>query len=80
VSVLVVVFVLVLVFVQQGVSLAECVSVVVILLPWLTEGMCFCMVTGFRFTKERIRNKNMNKQRNKKKKKEINKKKDALSC
>jgi len=38
------------------------------------------MVTGFRFTKKRIRNKNMNKQRNKKKKKEINKKKDALSC
>lgn len=69
--------VLVLVFVQQGVSLAECVSVVVILLPWLTEGMCFCMVTGFRFTKKRIRNKNMNKQRNEKEK---NKKKDALSC
>ena len=73
------VLVLVLLFVQQGVSLAECVSVVVILLPWLTEGMCFCMVTGFRFTKKRIRNKNMNKQRNKKKEKR-NKKKDALSC
>ena len=66
---LVLVLVLVLAFVKQGVSLAECVSVVVILLPWLTEGMCFCMVTGFRFTKKRIRNKNMNKQRNKKRKK-----------